>query len=158
MAISRKLLIIISVAALLIINGIIIAVLYFSGLIFQPSAEELEAVRLAEEEAQRVAEETARYAHLEPLPEFKSKASYVASMSEAVDICEKILQEKEPGRKSWAVNYIESRHLPDKELYMVFLDYETIVPLGEEPKIMKVTCEVIESTKTVENWKAMKAE
>jgi len=157
LAISRKLLVIASVAVLFLVNGSIITVLYLSGVIFQPSAEELEIVRLAEEEAKRAAEEIARYEHLEPLPEFKSKAGYVTSMSEAVDICETMLQEKEPGRKSWAVNYIDSRYLSERELYIVFLDYETIVPLGEEPKVMKATCEVIESTKKIENWKAMKA-
>jgi hypothetical protein len=138
------------------VNGAVLGVLYRSGIIWKPSIEEIEAERLAQEKIKKAAADAIKYAHLEPLPEFKSRASYVASMGEAIRICEKTLHEKEPGRKSWAINYIESRFLPSMELYKVFLDYETIVPLGEEPKIMKVTCEVDETTKLIANWGALK--
>lgn len=139
-------------------NALIVGVLYFAGVIFQPSAEELEAQRLAEEKAKKEAEEAARYAHLEPLPEFKSRRSYVSSMGEAVEICEQKLHESEPGRKSWAVNYIESRYIPAKELYLIFIDYETIGSLDKEPKIMKATCDVDEAKREIAAWKAMAAE
>ncbi len=143
------------VGFILILNGAVLGTLYMAGVIWQPSLEELEEVRLAQEVLEKEAEEVARYAHLEPLPEFKSKVGYVASMSEAISICETALHERVPGRKSWAVNHIESRFLPAAELYKVFLDYETIAARGEEVKSKKVTCEVEEPTKVISNWKAM---
>jgi hypothetical protein len=155
---SRKLLCIGSFVILLFVNGLVLGTLYFSGVIWQPTAEAIEAARLAEEKEKQAAEDAIKYAHLEPLPGFKSRANYVASMGEAISICEKMLHEKEPGKKSWAINYIESRFLPAEELYKVFLDYETIVSMDEEPKIMKVTCDVEEATKMVSNWGAMKAQ
>jgi hypothetical protein len=145
-----------SVLALFVVNGAILGVLYRNGIILQPSIEELEAERLEQKEIKKAAADALKYAHLEPLPEFKSRANYVASLGEAIRISENKLHEKEPGRKSWAINYIESRYLPSMELYKVFLDYETIVPLGEEPKIMKVTCEVDETTQLITNWGALK--
>ncbi len=155
---SRKSLFIRSIVLLLVINGVTLGGLYMAGIIWQPTEAELEALRLAEEKAKKEAEDALKYAHLEPLPEFKSRVGYVSSMGEAISICEATLHEKESARKSWAVNYIDPRYLPHMELYKVFLDYETIVPSGEEPKVMKVTCEVEEPTKVVSNWKAMKAE
>ncbi len=155
---SRKLLLIGGLVAAVVLNGAVLGTLYFAGIIWQPTKEELESQRLAEEAAAKEAADAAKYAHLQPLPEFKSRVGYVASMGEAIEICEQTLHEKEKARKSWAINHIESRYLAGSELYMVFLDYQTIVPAGEEPKVMKVTCEVEEPTRVVSNWKAMKAE
>jgi hypothetical protein len=76
-------------------------------------------------------------------------------MSEAISICETALHDRIPARKSWAVNYIESRYLSDIELYKIFLDFETIAERGEEVKKKKVTCEVEGATKVISNWKAM---
>ena len=158
LSISRKKLLTVGAATVVVMNALIVGTLYFAGVIFQPSQEELEAQRLAEEEAKKEAEMAAKYAHLEPLPEFKSKAKYVSSMGEAVDICERKLNDTEPGRKSWAVNYIESRHLPHKELYLIFIDYETIGSVNKEPKMMKATCDVDEAKKEVAAWKATPVE
>jgi hypothetical protein len=144
------------VLALFVVNGAIVGVLYRRGIIWQPSVEELDADRREQKKIKKAAADALKYAHLEPLPEFKSRAKYVASMGEAISICEKRLHEKEPGRKSWAINYIESRFTPSMALYKVFIDYETIVPLGEDPIIMKVTCEVDETTKLIANWGALK--
>ena len=152
---SRKLLFTSIGVFILLLNGAVFGTLYMTGVIWQPSAEEIEEQRLAEEALLKEAEDTARYAHLEPLPEFKSRVGYVASISEAISICETALHEKVPARKSWAVNYIESRFLPAQELYKIFLDFETIAALGEEVKKKKVTCEVEEATKNIANWKAM---
>lgn len=152
---SRKFLLIGFLGFIVVLNGAVLGTLYVAGVIWQPSVEALEEKRLAEEAIKKEAEDAARYAHLEPLPEFKSKVGYVASMSEAIRICETALHEKVPGRKSWAVNHIESRFLPAIEQYKVFLDYETIAALGEEVKKKKVTCEVEEPTKVISNWKAM---
>lgn len=152
---SRKFLLMSSGIFLLLLNGAVLGTLYVAGVIWQPSAEEIEEQRLAEEALLKEAEEAARYAHLEPLPEFKSKAGYVANISEAISICEAALHEKIQGRKSWAVNYIESRFLPAQELYKIFIDFETIAALGEEVKRKKAICEVEEVTKNISNWKAM---
>jgi uncharacterized protein YoaH (UPF0181 family) len=154
---SRKSTILSIVTLLVLINGVVVAGLYFLGYIFQPSPEDIAAEKLALEEQQKAAEDVIKYAHLEPLPEFKSRVGYVVSMGEAVAICEKTLQEKEKARKSWAVNHIESRYLPHIEQYKIFLDYVTIPPANEEPKSMKVICEVEEATKQVSNWKPMKS-
>ncbi len=143
---------------ILIINVSVFATLYLSGVIFQPSAQEIEAERLAQEEAANALKEAERYANLEPLPEFKSKANYVRSMGQAIQMCEAVLHEKEPSSKTWAVNYVESRYLPNKETYLVFIDYETIALSGAEPKVMKATCEVSESENTVASWSAKKLE
>ncbi len=154
---SRKSLIITLVTCIIFVNSAVVLGLYVTGHIFQPTAEEIEAQRLAEEKARKEAEAAIKYAHLEPLPEFKSRIGYVASMGEAIGICEELLHTKEKSRKSWAINYIESRYVEPLELYKVFIDYETIVPAGQEAKKMKVTCEVEEPTKVVSNWKAMPA-
>ena len=153
---SRKSTILSIVALLIVINSGVVAVLYFLDYIFQPTPEEIAAEKLALEQQQKAAEDAIKYAHLEPLPEFKSRVGYVASMGEAVEICENTLQEKETARKSWSINHIESRYLPHLEQYKVFLDYVTIPSVGEEPKSMKVICEVEEATKQVSNWKPMK--
>ncbi len=150
---SRKQLFIAAGVFLLLINGSILGTLYFAGIIGQPSQEELLALK-AEEEA---AANALKYAHLEPLAEFKSKADYVANMGEAISICEAELHIKELATKSWAVNHIESRYVASTEMYMVFIDYETVVGIGETPKAIKVTCEVEEATKLVANWMAQKA-
>jgi hypothetical protein len=152
---SRKLLFIGIGVFIVLLNGAILGTLYAAGIIWQPSKAELEAQRLAEEALQAEAKEIARYAHLEPLPEFTSKSGYVANISEAISICETALHERIPVRKSWAVNYIESRYLSDIELYKIFLDFETIAERGEEVKQKKVTCEVEGATKVISNWKAM---
>jgi len=150
---SRKQLFIAVGVFLLLINGSILGTLYLSGVIGQPSEEKLLALKLAEEEAAN----TLKYAHLEPLADFTSKASYVSDMGEAIHICEMQLQVKEPARKSWSVNHMESRYVATTEMYMVFIDYETIVGIGETPKAIKVTCEVEEATRLVANWMAQKA-
>ena len=152
---SRKLLFISLGVVIVVLNGAILGTLYAAGVIWQPSTEALEAQRVAEEKLQQEAEEVAKYAHLEPLPEFTSKSQYVTNISEAISICETALHEKVPGRKSWAVNYIESRFLADIELYKIFLDFETITERGDEAKKKKVTCEVEGATKVISNWKAM---
>jgi hypothetical protein len=152
---SRKGLFISVLGFVVLLNSAVLGTLYMAGIIWQPSVQELEAIRLAEEALQKEADQAIKYAHLEPLPEFKSKANYVKSMGEAINICETALHEKVPVRKSWAVNHIESRFLPHIEQYKVFLDYETIAVKGEEIKKKKVTCEVEEATKIISNWKAM---
>jgi hypothetical protein len=154
---SRKSTILSIVALLILINGAVVAGLYVLGYIFQPSLEEIAAEQLVLKQQQKAAEDAIKYAHLEPLPEFTSRVGYVASMGEAVEICEKTLQEKEKANKSWAVNHIESRYLPHMEQYKIFLDYVTIPLTDEEPKRMKVICEVEEATKEVSNWKPMKS-
>ena len=153
---SRKSTILSIAILLIVINGAVVAGLYFLGYIFQPSAKDIAEEQLALEQQQKAAEDAIKYAHLEPLPEFKSRVGYVASMGEAVEICEKTLQDKEKARKSWSINHIESRYLPHIEQYKVFLDYVTIPLADEEPKSMKVICEVEEATKQVSNWKPMK--
>lgn len=152
---SRKLLFISLGVVIIVLNSAILGTLYAAGVIWQPSTEELEAKRLAEEALLQEAQKAAKYAHLEPLPEFTSKSQYVANISEAISICEAALHERVPSRKSWAVNYIESRFLSDIELYKIFLDFETIAERGEEAKKKKVTCEVEGATKVISNWKAM---
>ena len=151
---SRKLLLVCSIGVILVVNTVLLGSLYLGGVIFQPTAAELEAQRIADEKAKKAMADAIKYAHLEPLPEFKSKANYVASMGEAVDICERKLHDFERSIKSWAVNYIESRYLPEKELYLIFIDYQTIPLTGEEPKVMKATCDVDEAKKEVAAWKA----
>ena len=151
---SPKLLLISIASLIILLNASIFGTLYFAGIIGQPSEEELAALK-AEQDA---AAEAAKYAHLEPLEGFtsKSKAGYIRSMGEAVDICENRLREKVPSRKSWAVNYIESRHLTNKEIYIIFIDFETVSSATESSKKVKVTCEVSEATKKIENWKLSK--
>lgn len=150
---SRKSIIIYILSFLLLINTSILAGLYFLGYILQPTAEEIAAEQQALEAMRKEAEDAAKYAHLEPLPEFKSRVGYVASMGEAIEICERALQEKETARKSWSINHIESRYLPHVEQYKVFLDYETIPSMGQEAKYIKVICEVEEATKNISTWK-----
>ena len=155
---SRKTIIFSVVAFLIVLNSAAVAGLYLFGYIFQPSVEALEVERLALEKQQKEAEDAIKYAHLEPLPEFKSRVGYVTSMGEAIAICERALKERETLRKSSAVNHIESRYLPHIEQYKIFLDYETI-PLikGGEPKFIKVICEVEEATKLISTWKPTQA-
>ena len=154
---SRKAIISSVFVLLLVLNSATLAVLYFLGYVFQPSVEALEIERLALEKRQKETENAIKYAHLEPLPEFKSRVGYVASMGEAVEICERALQEKEILHKSWSINHIESRYLPHIEQYKIFLDYETIPLLrGEELKSLKVICEVDEATKRMSRWKPIK--
>lgn len=155
---SRKALLGMVAVFILVLNAAVLGSLYLAGIIWQPTEAELEAIRLAEEEAKKAAELEARYSHLEPLPEPVSRVGYVRSLGEAVTICENTLQTKEKARKSWSVNYIESRYVDAIGLYKIFIDYETIPPAGQEKKYMKVTCEVEEATKVVSNWKPMKAE
>lgn len=150
---SRKLIVIYILSLLLFINVSLLAGLYFLGYILQPTAEDIAAELEALEQQRKAAEDAEKYAHLEPLPEFKSRVGYVASMGEAVEICERALQEKETARKSWAINHIESRYLPHVEQYKIFLDYQTIPSLGEEAKYIKVICEVEEASKVISTWK-----
>lgn len=155
---SRKSLIIMGVVVIAVLNTVTMGSLYFLGVIWQPSQEELDAQQRALDEAEKAQADAIKYAHLEPLPEFKSRVGYVKSMGEAIHLCETTLNEKETAPKSWAVNYVESRYLPAKEIYMIFIDYETVVPAGQDAKIMKVTCDVDETSKAIVNWSAKKLE
>lgn len=151
----RKTIIVSIVLFLLVLNGAALGVLYLKGYIFKPTPEEIEAEKAEQERLRREVAEATRYDYLEPLPEFTSRVGYVASMGEAVDICERRLQEQETANKSWSINYIESRYSPNIEQYKIFLDYVTIPLAAEEPKMVKVICEVEEATKIISNWKAM---
>ncbi len=76
-------------------------------------------------------------------------------MGEAIQMCEEELHRKETTRKTWSVNYVESRYISEKELYLIFIDYETVPgSAGGEPKIMKATCDVDEENKVIAAWAA----
>lgn len=147
---SRKRLIISGIVVILLVNGSIFGTLFFVDWLQGPSSEELKAIREAEEAAAL----EAVYAKLPPLPEFKSKATYLRSIGEAISLCETKLNTEVPERKSWEVNMIESRHVPSSEIYKIFLKYQTLATVSQESKTFKVTCEVSGEKKLVEIWKA----
>lgn len=147
---SRKRLILLGISLIVIINGSIFGTVYIVDWLQGPSSEELDALREAEEQAAL----DAIYASLPPLPEFKSKASYLHSIGEAISLCEDKLHASVSVGKSWEVNMIESRYVPAMELYKIFLEYETLTTVDHPAQRFKVTCEVSGEKKSVELWKA----
>jgi len=147
---SRKRLIISGIVVILLVNGSIFGTLFLVDWLQGPSPEELKAMREAEEAAAL----EAVYAKLPPLPEFKSKVTYIRTMGEAISICETKLNTAVPERKSWEVNMIESRYIQSSEVYKIFLKYQTLATINQESKTFKVTCEVSGEKKMVEIWKA----
>lgn len=151
---SRKRLFIIGALVILLVNASIIGTLFLIDWIEGPSPEELMALKIAEEKAAL----DAIYAKLPPLPEFKSKATNLRSIGEAIALCEDKLESAIPERKSWEVNMIESRYVPSTEVYKIFIDYETASSIDLEAKKFKVTCEVLSEKRSIEIWKVDPAE
>jgi len=147
---SRKRLIISGIVVILLVNGSIFGTLFLIDWMQGPSPEELKAMR----EAEKAAALEAVYAKLPPLPEFKSKSTYLRSIGEAISICEAKLNTDVPEKKSWEVNMIESRYVPSTEIYKIFLEYQTLASVRQASKTFKVTCEVSGEKKVVEIWKA----
>ncbi len=147
---SPKRLFIIGFFAILLVNGSIFGTLYVVDLMAGPTPEELAALRKAEEDAAL----QAIYDKLPPLEEFTSKANYIKSIGEAIDICENKLHDSVKGQKSWEVNMIESRYLPERELYKIFIDYETVAKFDKPSERFKASCEVQGSDKMIALWKA----
>lgn len=150
MSMSPKQLIIYGVTTVVLVNTSIFGTLYIIDWLNGPSAEELRALKEAEEKAAL----EAVYAKLPPLPEFKSKAQYLLTIGEAIAICENKLNETVKTGKSWEVNMIESRYVPATEIYKIFLKYATLATREQESKSFKVTCEVSGEKKVVDIWKA----
>ena len=122
--------IIFGVTLLLCINGSVFGFLFLKEWLREPTAEELEA----QKERDRQAQMAAIYAKLPPLEEFKSKKDYLRSMSEAIHLCESELHRRVTQPKSWEVNMIESRYKPKDEMYLIFLSYETAATVDTEKK------------------------
>ena len=144
-----KKLVAIGVLLLIIVNGSIFGTIYMVDLLAGPTPEELVALKKMEEKAAL----DAIYAELPPLEAFKSKAKYIHSISEAIDICEKNLRVTVPERKSWEVNMIESRHIRAQELYKIFIEYQTVATIDVPSKTYDVTCEVSGETREIGLWK-----
>lgn len=146
---TRNKLFLLGAAALLITNGSVFATLWVRDRLVGPTPAEIAALRAAEEQAKL----DAIYAKLPPLEPFKSKAKYLRSIGQAIEICENELHSKARGHKSWEINMLESNYDSSNELYKIFLAYETPASIKEPTKVYEVECEVSAEKHSIDAWR-----
>jgi len=142
-------LIIMLVATLVVVNASIFGTMWLIDYLEGPSKQELYDLRQAEVQSAQ----QALYDQLDPL-ESKSRIGYLSNMGQAIDICEAKLHTVEAEGKSWQVK-IDSKYVGAQEKYYIFIEYQTLAKKDKPSKSFEVTCEVLEESGTIENWKSV---
>jgi len=139
----------IAIGMIALINVSIFGTLFIVNLIAAPSIDKTVVL----ETGGRSMAKQRIYDQLAPVAEFKSKASYIPSIGEAVVLCESRLKSEVTEAFSHAVNMIESRYLKKAELYKIYIYYETAATAARAGARFKVNCVVSAEKKLIVIWK-----